>query len=138
MREQNEKKAQAIRENIAKNGAKSAWARGVNDYALELLDNFQEWADYEGEELTLGGASYSDFEEMALNGAENWQKYSWGACSLIYNEDIARRLCSPSELKKNNNGQRCPNHFEQWLDTQARALSQAARALYKAWKIAEL
>ena len=45
--------------------------------------------------------------------------------SLIYNEDIAERLCTPSELKKTRHGERRPNAREEWLDTQARALFQA-------------
>ena len=60
-----------------------------------------------------------------LNGANNWDVYSWGGCSLIYNEDVAKRLCTPSELKKTRNGERRPNSREAWLETQARALRQA-------------
>ena len=61
-----------------------------------------------------------------LNGAADWSQYSWGGCSLIYDSDIAERLCSPSELKKTRNGERRPNSREEWLDTQTRALFQAA------------
>ena len=50
---------------------------------------------------------------------------AWGGCSLIYNGDIAERLCTPSELKKTRNGERRPNDREMWLDTQTRALRQA-------------
>jgi hypothetical protein len=63
----------------------------------------------------------------ALNGAKDWSQYSWGGCSLIYDAAIARRLCTPSELKKTRNGERRPNSNEEWLDTQARALNQAFR-----------
>ena len=61
-----------------------------------------------------------------LNGAADWSQYSWGGCSLIYDGDIAERLCCPSELKKTRNGERRPNSREEWLDVQARALFQAA------------
>ena len=44
-----------------------------------------------------------------------------------YGGDIAERLCTPSELKKTRHGERRPNSREEWLDTQARALHQAAR-----------
>lgn len=37
------------------------------------------------------------------------------------------RLCTPSELRRTHNGERRPNSREEWLDTQARALYQAAR-----------
>jgi hypothetical protein len=60
-----------------------------------------------------------------LNGASNWDQYSWGGCSLICDRDIAIRLCTPSELKKTRNGERRPNDREMWLDTQTRALRQA-------------
>ncbi len=35
-----------------------------------------------------------------LNGASNWRQFSYGGSALIYNEEIAERLCSPSEFKK--------------------------------------
>ena len=93
---------------------RSAWARGVKEYALELLE------DIEGD----------DFSEKALlNGAASWKEYSWGGCSLIYDSDIAQRLCTASELKITRNGQRKPNAREEWLDTQARALYQAAQMI---------
>lgn len=52
--------------------------------------------------------------------------------ALIYNGDIAKLLCSPSELKRTRNGERRPNNREEWLDTQARALAQAAKRLIDA------
>jgi len=66
---------------------------------------------------------------LMLNGAQNWYQYSWGGCSLIYDRDIAERLCTPSELKRTKNGERRPNQNEEWLDVQARALRQAARKI---------
>ena len=68
-------------------------------------------------------------EEKLLSGAKDWKEYSWGGRSLIYDQDIAERLSSPSELRKTNNGQRRPNAREEWLDTQARALYQASYKL---------
>lgn len=68
----------------------------------------------------------SELNKAMLNGARDWKEFSKGGFSLIYNEDIAKRLCSPSELKKVENGRRNPNSREDWLDVQARALSQAA------------
>ena len=67
-----------------------------------------------------------------MNGASSWDQYSWGGCSLIYNSDIAERLCTPSELKQTRNGERKPNANEEWLDTQARALYQASAAIARA------
>ena len=108
--------------------ARSAWKRGVIAYAQELLENFTE-AELR-EYALLDGNGAKDFQNTALNGAKDWSAYSWGGCSLIYDYDIAARLCSPSELKRTRNGERRPNAREEWLDTQARALFQAYRLLW--------
>ena len=44
--------------------------------------------------------------------------------------DIAKRL-GTSELKKSKNGENKPNSREEWLDTQARALTQAERLIIR-------
>lgn len=82
--------------------------------------------------MQLDGASFEQFEQIALNGAEDWGQYSQGGCALIYDGDIAARLCTKSELKKTNNGEKQPNSRESWLNVQARALYQASRLVYKA------
>lgn len=104
---------------------RSAWDKGVSVYALELVEQLGE---------QIGGGYFDELNlsepkkvrAALLNGAANWSQYSWGGCSLIYDSDIAERLCCPSELKKTRNGERRPNSREEWLDTQARALFQAA------------
>lgn len=105
---------------IALLDTRSAWARGVKMYALDLLEQVEE----NGETLTKENA-----DKILLNGADSWSEYSWNGCSLIYDEDIAKRLCNPTELKTTKNGERNPNKREQWLDTQARALFQASRLI---------
>lgn len=100
---------------------RSAWDRGVNAYALELVGDLRERAAYEGRNPEPG----KECREWMLNGAQDWAQYSWGGSSLIYDADIAGRLCCPSELKRNRHGERRPNSREEWLDTQARALTQA-------------
>ena len=107
---------------------RSAWDKGVTIYALELLEEYAERAAYEGRQA----ANTAEFKEWLKNGASDWDQYSWGGSSLIYNSDIAERLCCPSELKKTRNGERRPNIREEWLDTQARALRQAAVRLTRA------
>lgn len=104
---------------------RSAWNKGVTLYALELLEEYQERVQYEGREA----ADCKEFKEWLLNGADSWESYSYGGSSLIYNGDIAKRLCCPSEYKRSNEGQRRPNSREEWLDVQARALKQAAHRL---------
>lgn len=101
---------------------RSAWSKGVTMYALELLEEYQERAAYEGREV----ADREEFKAWLLNGADSWESYSYGGSSLIYNGDIAERLCCPSEYKRTREGERRPNSREEWLDVQARALYQAA------------
>lgn len=90
-------------------------------YALELVEELEERAAYEGRNPEPG----QECREWLLNGANDWSQYSWGGSALIYDGDIAERLCTPSELKKTRNGERRPNSREEWLDVQARALYQA-------------
>lgn len=105
-------KSQLI-ENISARNARSAWENARNTYALLLLEDVGE------------GFSSADL----LNGAENWRAFSYGGCSLIYDAEIAERLCSPSELKRTRGGERAPNSRESWLECQARCLSQAANLI---------
>ena len=100
---------------------RSAWKKGVKEYADALLNNLEEKAQ-SYERLPKNGR---ELEEWILNGAISWEDYSYGGCSLIYDGDIAERLCTPSELKKKDGGRLAPNSQESWLDVQTRALRQA-------------
>ncbi len=102
---------------------RSAWSKGVTLYALELLDNIRDLTAVDNMCL---------MRKAMLNGASDWKEYSWGGCSLIYDTDIAERLCTPSELKRTRGGARRPNSCEEWLDVQARALYQAASLICRA------
>lgn len=93
---------------------RSAWDRGVTVYAIDML-----------EELEIIELTAPTVEKTLLNGAPTWHDYSWGGCALIYDADIAERLCCPSELRRTRGGERRPNAAEEWLDTQARACFQA-------------
>lgn len=117
-----------IANSIENEKTRSAWDRGKKEYALELLETLEEAISggyFDREDL----ASPKMIESGLLNGAADWNQYSWGGCSLIYNEDIAERLCCPSELKKTRYGERQPNSRESWLDVQARALYQACNMI---------
>ena len=109
---------------------RSAWDRGVNVYALELVENLEESAAYNKRDPE----SQAELREWLLNGARDWNQYSWGGSALVYDRDIADRLCTPSELKKTRNGERRPNAREEWLDTQARALHQASNRVLAAYR----
>lgn len=118
-----------IRATITARRARSAWDKGVNLYALELLDSIRDLP---------AADSRQEIQKALLNGASDWREYSWGGCSLIYNADIAERLCSPSELKRTRSGEWRPNRREEWLDVQARALYQAFRLICRAAEGCEL
>lgn len=106
---------------------RSAWEKGVTAYAFDLVEEIKERAEYEGRNPEPG----KECREWMLNGAQDWAQYSWGGSALIYDGDIAERLCCPSELKKTRNGGRRPNSREEWLDTQARALYQACNRVVR-------
>ena len=114
-----------IRKALENRNDRSAWDKGVTLYAFELLDEYEERAKY----VKRNAESRKEFKEWLLNGAYDWNEYSYGGSSLIYNGDIAERLCCPSEYKRTREGERRPNSREEWLDVQARALSQAAKRL---------
>jgi len=118
-----------VRTALENRNDRSAWNKGVTVYALELLENLEELAEggYVQEDSLK---DYRALKTAALNGAKDWEQASWGGCYLIYNSDIAERLCNPSELKKTRGGERRPNSREEWLDVQARALYQAFRRVW--------
>lgn len=106
-------------DSISATPAVSAWRKGVKAYAVELVE---------------GAETISSVKGHFLNGARTWKEFSEGGCSLIYDADIAERLCSPSEFKKTRNGERAPNSRESWLDVQARALFQAENLIISTLK----
>ena len=112
-------KNQSLYNKIESIKRRSAWERGVQEYALEMI---------ECAEVPL---TKDNAKSILLNGADNWAQYSEGGCALIYDADIAERLCSPSELKRVRGGDRNPNSRETWLDVQARALFQANNFIKK-------
>ena len=118
----NLERADVMFERIVHINRRSAGNSGVMKYAIVLL------GDVVGKEVT---------EKYILGGADNWKEYSYGGCALIYDVDICRRLCTPSEIKKTKNGERRPNKHETWMDVQARAVYQAARLIMKIRKEVE-
>jgi len=99
----------------------SKWSDGVNKYVQEL----KEFLISENLEPT---------EQNMLNGAKDWSEYSYGGSALIYNDDIAERLATPSEIKsrtRKDGLSDMANANESWLDVQARALYQASRRILR-------
>jgi len=99
---------------------RSAWDRGVTAYALDLLEGI----------VLIPCNNTENASRALLKGADNWQQYSEGGSALIYNEDIAERLCTPSELRARRGGMWMPSRGVTWLDEQARALYHASCRIY--------
>ena len=118
-------KQQLLEAVAAHKAGRSAWARGVKAYAVELVEALEDSADLANEVM---------LQKALLNGASSWREYSEGGCALCYDADIAERLCPPSELKRNKWGMLPPNGRETWLDVQARALWQAHKVVEKEWR----
>ena len=111
----------------------SAWKRGVKEYTDELLDNLEEKAQYY-ERLPR---NEKELKEWLLNGAMDWEDYSYGGCSLIYDGDIAERLCTPSELKKKDGGRLAPSRYKTWFDEQSEALCYACIRIKRKFRLLE-
>lgn len=121
---------ESIRTILNSKKGRSAWERGVRAYANELIDTLEEVLTYYPDALCNERA----LRKAMLNGARDWHQYSWGGCSLVYNSDIAARLCNPTELKRTARGLHDPNKHESWLDVQARALYQAEMMVLGAYR----
>lgn len=105
---------------------RSCWDRGVKGFALNLLRSYIDICEY----CDNNGRPIPELnEETLLNGADDWNAYCYGGGTLIYDGDIAKNLCTPSELKRTDNGNKAPNDREGWQDVQARAYFQAYRML---------
>lgn len=124
---------QTLREKLENHKTRSYWAAGVKEYAAEILDTLEECEKFN--DMNKGEYNYTASKQNhadALNGAKDWKQYSRGGFSLVYDGDIAKTLCSPSELKRltyKEGGIKDPNPREDWLDVQARALYQAQNLL---------
>lgn len=99
----------------------SAYKRGIKKYTDELLDNLEEKAQ-SYERLPK---DENELESWLLKGARNWGDYSWRGYSLIYNGDIAERLCTPSEFREKDGGRLAPSRYKTWFDEQSMALCHA-------------
>lgn len=126
-----------LNEKISAENPRSFWDNGVKSYALEILGNgesnglFSENTDFSTVELS-DLLNHVDAEN--LGRWETCKAVSWGGNFEIYDPEIARRLCTPSELKKTRNGEKAPNSREQWLDVQTRAIFQAVNMIYRTAK----
>ena len=110
-------------EDMKKQFARSAWDKGVYDYAFDILEPL-------GDELDNVKA------DTLMNGANTWTDYSYGGCALICDDDIAKRMCAPSEYKKYLNAglNSKLSDSDYWLgNVQTRALFQAMAKIRRAY-----
>lgn len=109
-------------EQIETYAPRSAWGRGVREYALELLGSCRH---------TILHCAYlapfvenrADLESWLMNGADSWLQYSEGS-SCCYTWEIAERLLPPSKRKISNS---------KAMDLQLVAICQAARKIRAIW-----
>lgn len=113
----------AVVEEIENTSARSAWGKGVRDFAVDL---FLQTAENKTAIEIL-----SITEKDLLDGAEDWEQFSYGGRWLAYDHDIAESLCTPSEFKRKKRGYLPPNSHETWLDIQAQALYQASKLVLR-------
>ena len=114
-----------IRFKLIEDKPRSAWGRGVKEYALDLLSWLDDNYYIQGGDFHTKYGIYPSLKEALLKGAISWEEYSNGGNTLINDLDIAERLCTPSELKRKKGGELDPSKWETWLDVQVRALMQA-------------
>lgn len=117
-------KKQELLNKLEKLTPRGAWRRAVVSDAVDLVDSLN---------CSEIPNNWEELKKALLKGAADWSAYSYGGCALVYDEDIARHYCTPSELRKVTHkdgtiSQRA-NAREIWLDVQARAIWQAARLI---------
>lgn len=107
---------------LAQEKPRSAWSRGVNNIALNIVSEILE--EYNGDEEPHF-YRVEDFAHHFYN--VSLREAVDGGCFLIYDYNIAENFCTPSELKRVKNGERYPNSRETWLDVMYRGAYQAIR-----------
>lgn len=124
-----QRRIEEILKDIQTKTARSAWDKGVREYAEELFEEYvTERLHITDPKVRIGKITEADL----LNGADNWHQYSWGGCSLIYDSDICERLCTEKQAQRYKYGERKPGLYDTWLDAQSDALRQAARVVIRA------
>ena len=108
--------------------SRSKWERAVRDYALEMVSQCDE-KDITSYKQLLNHADAKNMTDYAIA-----QDLSEGGCFEICNADIAKRLCTPSELKRvmRKDGTVRDLPHESWIDVQTRAVYQAILLLERA------
>lgn len=110
---------------IAKENPRSKWRKGVCEYANDLLDELASRCANEHRD-PCAIKDHMALRSDLLNGADGWRHYSFSASALVYDEDIAERLLTPSEFARwERRSQRDDYDGKELLEDQGRALAQA-------------
>lgn len=114
---------------VENESCRSKWERAVRDYALEMIAQCDETNITSYKEL-LNHCDAARMSDYAIA-----QDLSEGGCFEICDADIAKRLCTPSELRRvmrKDGTVRDLPHGESWIDVQTRAVYQAILLLERA------
>lgn len=111
-------------------GKSTKYQNTVIAYAREILaevdrENMQIFAN------SIRQRDYFRAEEILLNGAGSWGEYSHGGCSLCYDAEICKRICTATEQRYFRGGAHHPLNAT-WQEVQAQALQVAAAWLIHA------
>lgn len=117
-----------IRNWIKNDSYRSQWERAVRDYALEMIDQCDK-KDITSYKQIPNHCNAANMKDYAIARA-----LSEGGCFEIYNGDIAKRLCTPSQLKRHTrkDGTVRDLPHESWIDVQTRAVYQAILLIKRA------
>ena len=116
---------QEIEKSLNKNS--STWHKGVVEAAKDLINELEEYG-------TIDFSKKFTNEEL-FNGAQDASQYSRGGSALMYDDEIAKRFCTPKEYERvtkngiNRLDMKRPNEHVEWLDVQARGLYQAQQLI---------
>ena len=111
-----------IRSIIMQEKPRSAWSRGVNNIAMNIVSEILENANgNDAPHFNCVDDFSRHFYNVSLREAVD------NGYFLTWDYDIARNFCTPSELKRTKNGERNPNSRETWLDVMYRGAYQAIR-----------
>lgn len=100
---------------------RSKWEQAVRDYALEMISQCDKTdiTSYKQIPNHCNAASMTDYAIA--------RDLSKGGCFEIYDADIAKRLCTPSQLKRVTRKDGTVRDLPRgsWIDVQTRAVYQA-------------
>lgn len=98
---------------------RSAWDKGVKQWALDLLDGMDNKAEF---------SSLTSLLLEALSGSLDWKQYCYDDKGIISDYSIVEAFCTPTEKQRyisRLGALRAPNADETWMDVQVKAATQA-------------